>query len=100
MDSLHLSSPDVPLTTVGGPAEMATGAEVGPGSDIFQRLLKERIVFIGSAIDQNTANLVCSQLILLEAENQERDILRLHQLPGRLGHRRSGHLRHHAVRAM
>jgi ATP-dependent Clp protease protease subunit len=46
----------------------------GPGSDIFQRLLKERIVFIGSAIDQNTANLVCSQLILLEAENQERDI--------------------------
>jgi ATP-dependent Clp protease protease subunit len=54
--------------------EMKSGAEVGPGSDIFQRLLKERIVFIGSAIDQNTANLVCSQLILLEAENQERDI--------------------------
>jgi ATP-dependent Clp protease protease subunit len=37
-------------------------------------LLKERIVFIGSAIDQNTANLVCSQLILLEAEDQDRDI--------------------------
>ena len=58
----------------GNAVEMKTGAEVGPGSDIFQRLLKERIVFIGSAIDQNTANLVCSQLILLEAENQERDI--------------------------
>ncbi len=54
--------------------EMKSGAEDGPGSDIFQRLLKERIVFIGSAIDQNTANLVCSQLILLEAENRERDI--------------------------
>ncbi len=53
---------------------MKSTADVGPGSDIFQRLLKERIVFIGSAIDQNTANLVCSQLILLEAENQERDI--------------------------
>jgi ATP-dependent Clp protease protease subunit len=53
---------------------MKSGTDVGPGSDIFQRLLKERIVFIGSAIDQNTANLVCSQLILLEAENQERDI--------------------------
>ena len=37
----------------GNAVEMKTGAEVGPGSDIFQRLLKERIVFIGSAIDQN-----------------------------------------------
>ena len=53
---------------------MKSLSDVGPGSDIFQRLLKERIVFIGSAIDQNTANLVCSQLILLEAEDHERDI--------------------------
>ncbi len=49
-----------------------------PGSDaffdVYQRLLKERIVFIGSAIDQNTANQVCAQLILLEAEDSERDI--------------------------
>ena len=42
--------------------------------DVYQRLLKERIVFIGSAIDQNTANQVCAQLILLEAEDAERDI--------------------------
>ncbi len=45
-----------------------------PMADIYQRLLKERIVFIGSAIDQNTANVVCAQLILLEAEEQDRDI--------------------------
>src|SRR5579871_4767488 len=45
-----------------------------PTADIYQRLLKERIVFLGSAIDQNTANLVCAQLILLEAEDHERDI--------------------------
>ena len=43
-------------------------------SDIYQRLLKERIVFIGSAIDQITANLVCAQLILLESEEPEKDI--------------------------
>jgi ATP-dependent Clp protease protease subunit len=49
-------------------------ADLGAGADIFRRLLKERIVFIGSAIDQNTANLVCSQLILLESEDPERDI--------------------------
>ena len=65
-----------------GSLQMRTSPEVGPGSDIFQRLLKERIVFIGSAIDQDTANLVCSQLILLEAENQERDIAVYINSPG------------------
>jgi len=69
-DTRHplLSAPLPPSVTA------KSGADVGPGSDIFQRLLKERIVFIGSAIDQNTANLVCSQLILLEAEDHEHDI--------------------------
>jgi ATP-dependent Clp protease protease subunit len=51
----------------------AAGGE-GANPELFQRLLKERIVFIGSAIDQNTANSVCAQLILLEAEDAERDI--------------------------
>ena len=74
MDSPFSAPPFTFSATAVGTPEMKTGAEVGPGSDIFQRLLKERIVFIGSAIDQNTANLVCSQLILLEAEDQERDI--------------------------
>ncbi len=53
-----------------------------PTADIYQRLLKERIVFIGSAIDQNTANLVCAQLILLEAEDHERDISLYINSPG------------------
>ncbi|MHB8219932.1 MAG: ATP-dependent Clp protease proteolytic subunit [Acidimicrobiales bacterium] len=53
-----------------------------PSSEIYQRLLKERIVFIGSAIDQNTANVVCAQLILLEAEDHERDISLYINSPG------------------
>jgi ATP-dependent Clp protease protease subunit len=53
-----------------------------PSAEIYQRLLKERIVFIGSAIDQNTANLVCAQLILLEAEDHERDISLYINSPG------------------
>ena len=73
-DTRHLILHARDAGPVDRPAEMQAGNEVGPTSDIFQRLLKERIVFIGSAIDQNTANLVCSQLILLEAEDQERDI--------------------------
>jgi ATP-dependent Clp protease, protease subunit len=50
--------------------------------DVYQRLLKERIIFIGSAIDQNTANTVCAQLILLESENPERDISLYINSPG------------------
>ena len=53
-----------------------------PAGRIFQRLLKERIVFIGSAIDQNTANLVCAQLVLLEAEDAEKDISLYINSPG------------------
>jgi ATP-dependent Clp protease protease subunit len=56
------------------PSIVAAGGGGDPTSDIYQRLLKERIVFIGSAIDQLTANLVCAQLILLESEDSEKDI--------------------------
>lgn len=42
--------------------------------DIFSRLLKDRIIFIGSPIDDNIANLVIAQLLFLEAEDSEKDI--------------------------
>ncbi|MBI5043942.1 MAG: ATP-dependent Clp endopeptidase proteolytic subunit ClpP [Nitrospirae bacterium] len=42
--------------------------------DIFSRLLKERIVFIGTPIDDNLANLIIAQLLFLEAEDPEKDI--------------------------
>lgn len=45
-----------------------------PNADLAQRLLKERIVLIGSPISQETANTVCAQLLLLEAEEPEADI--------------------------
>jgi ATP-dependent Clp protease, protease subunit len=53
-----------------------------PGGDIYQRLMKERIVFLGNQIDPTTANLVCAQLILLEAEDHERDIMVYINSPG------------------
>ena len=43
--------------------------------DIYSRLLKERIVFLGSMIDDNVASLIIAQLLFLEAENQEKDIM-------------------------
>ena len=51
-------------------------------AEIFQRLLKERIIFIGSAIDENIANLVCAQLLLLAAEDSDRDIAVYVNSPG------------------
>ncbi len=42
--------------------------------DIYSRLLKDRIVFIGTPIDDNVANLVVAQLLFLEADDPERDI--------------------------
>ncbi|MCK4178182.1 ATP-dependent Clp protease proteolytic subunit [Aciditerrimonas ferrireducens] len=51
-------------------------------ADVFQRLLKERIVFLGTAIDEQVANLVCAQLLLLAAEDPERDIALYINSPG------------------
>ena len=50
--------------------------------DIFNRLLRERIVFLGTQIDQSSANLTCAQLLLLEAEEPEKDIALYINSPG------------------
>lgn len=42
--------------------------------DIYSRLLKERIIFLGGAIDDNVANLVIAQLLFLEAEDPDKDV--------------------------
>ncbi|NLD18660.1 MAG: ATP-dependent Clp endopeptidase proteolytic subunit ClpP [Clostridiales bacterium] len=42
--------------------------------DIYSRLLKDRIIFIGEAIDEHIASLVVAQLLFLEAENPDKDI--------------------------
>jgi ATP-dependent Clp protease protease subunit len=50
--------------------------------DIFSRLLKERIIFIGSGIDDNVASLVIAQLLFLDAEDPEKDIFLYLNTPG------------------
>ncbi|MFA3781826.1 ATP-dependent Clp endopeptidase proteolytic subunit ClpP [Melioribacteraceae bacterium 4301-Me] len=44
------------------------------GMDIFSRLLRERIIFLGEAIDDHVASIVIAQLLFLEAEDPEKDI--------------------------
>ncbi|MDH3974350.1 MAG: ATP-dependent Clp endopeptidase proteolytic subunit ClpP [Deltaproteobacteria bacterium] len=50
--------------------------------DIYSRLLKDRIVFIGTGIDDNVANLVVAQLLFLESEDPEKDIYLYINSPG------------------
>jgi ATP-dependent Clp protease protease subunit len=50
--------------------------------DIFSRLLKDNIIFIGRPIDDDVANLVIAQLLFLEAENPERDVALYINSPG------------------
>ena len=66
---------------------LITPSLAGPGGsgdsgDLTQRLLRERIVFLGSVVDQTAANTLCAQLLLLEAEDPDRDISLYINSPG------------------
>lgn len=50
--------------------------------DIYSRLLKERIIFIGTAIDESVANVVIAQLLFLESEDKKKDITIYINSPG------------------
>lgn len=50
--------------------------------DIFSRLLRERIIFLGTAIDDMVANLIVAQMLLLDSENPEKDIMLYINSPG------------------
>ncbi len=71
MSSLHL--PDL------------RGADQLPGGlddSVYNRLLKERIIFLGSEVNTQIANRICAQLLLLSAEDQDRDISLYINSPG------------------
>ncbi len=52
------------------------------GMDIYSRLLKERIIFIGTPIDDNVANLVVAQLLFLQSEDASKDVSMYINSPG------------------
>jgi ATP-dependent Clp protease, protease subunit len=61
-------------------ADQMTGFD--RAGDIYQQLLKNRIVFLGSQVDDSSANLICAQLLLLAAEDPDRDISLYINSPG------------------
>jgi ATP-dependent Clp protease, protease subunit len=64
------------------PAGRAPGSGMGLDDQVFNRLLKERIIFLGSPVDDPIANAICAQLLLLAAEDPERDIFLYINSPG------------------
>lgn len=50
--------------------------------DIYSRLLRERIIFLGQQVDSNLANLIVAQLLFLDAEDAEKDIYLYINSPG------------------
>jgi ATP-dependent Clp protease protease subunit len=57
-------------------------AEGYGANDLTQRLIRERIVFLGTEVDQDTANRICAELLLLEAEDPDKDISLYINSPG------------------
>ena len=66
--------------------------------DVFSRLLSDRIIYLGTEIDDDVANVIVAQLLYLESDNPDREISAVHQLSRRIDVGDDGHLRHHAIR--
>ena len=73
---------NVGVATPSAPQARQQGAGMGLDDQVFNRLLKERIIFMGTAVDDPMANAICAQLLLLAAEDPERDIWLYINSPG------------------
>jgi ATP-dependent Clp protease protease subunit len=75
----HIASA-VPLR--GAPAMRAAAAGLNLTDSVNERLLRERIIMLGSQVEENIANQICAQLLLLEAEDPKQDIRLYIKSPG------------------
>src|SRR4051812_42997948 len=66
----------------GSPEMRAASLGLNLNDSVYERLLRERIVFLGSQVDDPIANTICAQLLLLSAEDAERDIFLYINSPG------------------
>ncbi|GAA2817480.1 ATP-dependent Clp protease proteolytic subunit [Crossiella cryophila] len=68
--------------TVPAPQMRAGSAGLTLNDSVYERLLRERIIVLGSQVEENIANQICAQLLLLAAEDDERDIYLYINSPG------------------
>src|SRR5688572_23418779 len=64
------------------PTVIETDGRVERAYDIYSRLLKDRIIFLGNPVDEHTANLIVAQLLFLQAEDAKKDIFLYINSPG------------------
>ncbi len=83
-----MMTPMVPITNFLIPTVIEQTHRGERGWDIFSRLLKDRIVFLGTAINDDVANVIIAQLLFLESEEPEKDIMLYINSPG--GHVTAG----------
>ncbi|MEU9505250.1 ATP-dependent Clp protease proteolytic subunit [Micromonospora sp. NPDC048170] len=67
---------------IGLDVRMLDGGQPSFGDQVFERLLKERIIFLGTEVTDASANQICAQMLLLAAEDPERDIVLYINSPG------------------
>jgi ATP-dependent Clp protease, protease subunit len=84
-----VNTPDVSTQHGPGPdasgLRMMAGTDVGPSDldgHIYQRLLRERIIFLGSEVRDSNSNAICAQMLLLNAEDPNADIFLYINSPG------------------
>ncbi len=61
---------------------MTNESPMGLGDSVYQRLLKERIIWLGGEVNDESANAICAQMLLLAAEDPDRDIYLYINSPG------------------
>lgn len=71
-----------PQSSIIIPTVIETEGRIERAYDIYSRLLKDRIVFLGTPVDQHTANLIVAQLLFLQAEDPKKDIFLYINSPG------------------
>ena len=64
------------------PEARTNGGQMGLDDHIYQRLLKERIIWLGSEVRDDNANAICAQMLLLAAEDPDKDIFLYINSPG------------------
>jgi ATP-dependent Clp protease protease subunit len=68
--------------TGSGPEARTSGQTMGLDDHIYQRLLRERIIWLGSEVRDDNANAICAQMLLLAAEDPDKDIYLYINSPG------------------
>ena len=71
-----------PLAAVAAPRAAARSGGIGLDDNVYQSLLANRIIFLGSEVRDENANAICAQMLLLNAEDPHRDIFLYINSPG------------------